>query len=64
MESENCVSGWALWMQTSWTCRKVRSWRIADANFGLLEALEEVYGRPVDLVTGSAIYDLYFLESV
>ena len=36
----------------------------ADAYFGLLEALEELFGRSVDLVIGSAIKNPYFLESV
>ena len=36
----------------------------ADAYFGLLEALEELFKRPVDLVVASAIRNPYFLESV
>ena len=36
----------------------------ADAYFGLLEGLEELFGRRVDLVIGSAIKNPYFLESV
>jgi len=36
----------------------------ANAFFGLLEALEELFGRPVDLVVGSAIRNPYFRESV
>jgi uncharacterized protein len=36
----------------------------ADAYFGLCEALEEVFKRPVDLVVASAIKNPYFLESV
>ena len=36
----------------------------ADAYFGLLEGLEELFGRPIDLVVGSAIRNPYFLESV
>ncbi len=36
----------------------------ADAYFGLLEALEDLFGRPVDLVVGSAIKNPFFLESV
>ena len=35
-----------------------------DAYFGLLEALEELFGRPVDLVTSSAIRNPYFKQSV
>ena len=36
----------------------------ADAYFGLLEALEQLLGRPVDLVVRSAIRNPYFLQSV
>ena len=36
----------------------------ANAYFGLLEALEELFGRPVDLVVRSAIRNPYFLQSV
>ncbi len=36
----------------------------ADAYFGLLESLERLFGRPVDLVVGSAIKNPYFLQSV
>ena len=36
----------------------------ADAYFGLLEALGELFGRPVDLVVESAIKNPYFLQSV
>ncbi len=36
----------------------------ADAYFGLLEALEVLFGRPVDLVVDSAIKNPYFRESV
>jgi len=36
----------------------------ADSYFGLLESLRELFGRPVDLVVGSAIRNPYFLESV
>ena len=36
----------------------------ADAYFGLLEELELLFGRPVDLVVGSAIRNPYFLQSV
>lgn len=36
----------------------------ANAYFGLLEALEELFGMPVDLVVPSAIRNPYFLESV
>ncbi len=36
----------------------------ADAYFGLLEALGELFERPVDLVVESAIRNPYFLQSV
>ncbi len=36
----------------------------ADAYFGLLEELEQLFGRPVDLVVRSAIRNPYFLQSV
>ncbi len=36
----------------------------ADAYFGLLESLEALFGRPVDLVVASAIRNPYFLEAV
>ena len=36
----------------------------ADAYFGLLESLESLLGRPVDLVVGSAIKNPYFRQSV
>ena len=38
--------------------------RHADAYFGLLEALGQLLGRPVDLVVGSAIKNPYFRQSV
>jgi predicted nucleotidyltransferase len=36
----------------------------ADAYFGLREALERLFGRPVDLVVASAIKNPYFRQSV
>jgi uncharacterized protein len=36
----------------------------ADTYFDLREALEHLYGRPVDLVVDSAIRNPYFRESV
>jgi uncharacterized protein len=36
----------------------------ADAFFGLLESLERLFGRPVDLVVASAIRNPYFRQSV
>ena len=38
--------------------------RYADAYFGLLDALQELFGRSVDLVVDSAIRNPYFRESV
>ncbi|MEX2650407.1 MAG: nucleotidyltransferase domain-containing protein [Alphaproteobacteria bacterium] len=35
-----------------------------DVYFGLLESLERLFGRPVDLVVGSAIRNPYFRQSV
>jgi uncharacterized protein len=36
----------------------------ADAFFGLREALEQLFGRPVDLISAAAIRNPYFRESV
>ena len=36
----------------------------ADTYFGLLEALQALFGRPVDLVVTSAVKNPYFLEAV
>ncbi|MHC4956434.1 MAG: nucleotidyltransferase family protein [Planctomycetota bacterium] len=36
----------------------------ADAYFGLLEDLENLFGRPVDLVMTRAIRNRYFKESI
>ena len=36
----------------------------ANTYFGLLEALEQLFGVPVDLVVRSAISNQYFLQSV
>lgn len=36
----------------------------ADRYFGLLEALEAMFGRPVDLVVASAITNPYFREVI
>ncbi|TAK30442.1 MAG: hypothetical protein EPO21_19260 [Chloroflexota bacterium] len=36
----------------------------ADRYFGLLEGLEALFGRPVDLVVSSAINNPYFRQSV
>ena len=36
----------------------------ADAYFGLLEDLEQLFGRSVDLVMTSAVTNPYFLEDI
>jgi putative addiction module CopG family antidote len=36
----------------------------ADTYFGLMEALQELFGRPVDLVVSSAVRNPYFRASV
>jgi hypothetical protein len=36
----------------------------ADAYFGLLEDLERLFGRPVDLVMTSAVTNPYFLQDI
>jgi predicted nucleotidyltransferase len=36
----------------------------ADTYFGLLETLEDLFGRPVDLVVASAIKNPFFQESI
>ena len=36
----------------------------ADAYFGLLEGLQRLFGRPVDLVTESSITNPYFRQSI
>lgn len=36
----------------------------ADVYFGLLEALEGHFGKPVDLVVASSIKNPYFLQSI
>ena len=36
----------------------------ADAYFGLLEGLQDLFGRPIDLVVESTIDNPYFRESV
>jgi uncharacterized protein len=38
--------------------------RYADAYFGLLESLQDLFGRPVDLVVASSIKNPYFRETV
>ena len=36
----------------------------SDNYFGLLEDLQQLFGRPVDLIVGSAVKNPYFLESI
>lgn len=36
----------------------------ADAYMGLLEELERLFGRPIDLVTESSVKNPYFLKAV
>ena|SRR5438067_10793526 len=36
----------------------------ADAYFGLLEDLQRLFGRPIDLVVASAIQNPYFREAI
>lgn len=36
----------------------------ADAYFGLLEALQQLFGRPVDLVMPRAVENPYLLEAI
>ena len=36
----------------------------ADTYFGLLEALERHFGKPVDLVVASSVKNPYFLQSI
>ena len=36
----------------------------ADNYFGLLEDLQQLFGKPVDLVVGSAVKNPYFLQSI
>ena len=35
-----------------------------DAYFGLLEGLEDLFGRPIDLVMSRAVTNRYFLEGI
>ncbi len=37
---------------------------MADRYFGLLEALEALFGRPIDLVMTAAIKNPYFLQGI
>ena len=44
--------------------QKLSPGEYADAYFGLLEDLEDLFRRPVDLVMTSAIKNPYFLEGI
>jgi len=44
--------------------RKMEPGEYADAYFGLLESLQDLFKSPVNLVVGSAIKNPYFLRSV
>ena len=44
--------------------RTVDSMSLADQYFGLLEALERLFGRKVDLLTRRSLRNPYFVDSV
>lgn len=44
--------------------RPTESMSLADQYFGLLEALEELFGRKVDLLTRRSLRNPYFVDSV
>jgi predicted nucleotidyltransferase len=44
--------------------KELRTGEYADSYFGLLLALEELFGRHVDLVMTSAIRNPYFLQAI
>jgi hypothetical protein len=44
--------------------RHVDSMNLADQYFGLLEALEKLFGRKVDLLTRRSLRNPYFVDSV
>ena len=46
------------------TFQELERGEYADAYFGLLENLEELFGRHVDLVTANSIHNPFFLETV
>jgi predicted nucleotidyltransferase len=46
------------------TFNELKPGEYADTYFGLLEALQDLYQRPVDLVVASAIKNPYFLEEI
>ena len=47
-----------------WSSNPLPAGVYANAYFGLLEALQELFDRPVDLIVESAIKNTYFLEAV
>ena len=44
--------------------RRVETMSLADQYFGLLEALEELFERKVDLLTPQSLHNPYFIRSV
>jgi predicted nucleotidyltransferase len=44
--------------------RPVDLMTVADQYFGLLEALQRLFGRPVDLLTNRSLKNPYFVDSV
>jgi len=42
----------------------LREGEYADAYFGLLEDLERLFGRPIDLLMTKAVTNPYFLEAI
>lgn len=44
--------------------RRAGSMTLADQYFGLLEALELLFGRKVDLLTSRSLRNRYFIDSV
>jgi predicted nucleotidyltransferase len=44
--------------------RRVGSMTPADQYFGLLQALEELFGREIDLLTDRSLRNPYFISSV
>ena len=44
--------------------RPIDSMSLADQYFGLLQALEELFGRRVDLLTRRSLRNPYFIDSV
>jgi predicted nucleotidyltransferase len=44
--------------------QRIESMTLADQYFGLLEALETLFGREIDLLTERALRNPYFIRSV